>query len=276
MDPSYYEKNGFLQKLPNPGRIYHPVQAEDAFQTLSGNNLKAAYENQKRFLAPNMPLCFGLEEVSYANPVFLESFLRWYLFLGEIGHSQKLLDYLDVAYVFDNSPRTRDLDGDGPLFFRETKTPFPKWFCVETALPGHPGNSSRTSAMELPENFQKQCVISDPSHAGRFAPRKVSEISRTPCRLGLEALGKGRALLVSSETDYPGWMALVGASWRPLESVNGGFRGLILEDGEDHAILTYRPVSFRLGCFLSLLACSFWAALIFRLVFSTAKAREET
>jgi len=98
---------------------------------------------------------------------------------------------------------------------------------------------------------------------GDYSFRKVNETKRTANEVELSALGTGKALLVSSEMDYPGWRFAAGGIERALEDVNYGFRGAVLNPGEEKATLVYRPVSFRLGCFLSLLVMGFWASYFF-------------
>ena len=114
-------------------------------------------------------------------------------------------------------------------------------------------------------NYGTTCFVEDPALAGNYRPRKVEEIDRTPQRVDFKIEGQGKCLLVSSETAYPGWTARVEGQPRSLERVNHVFRGLLLNDGESHAVISYAPVSFRLGLFLSLLVCAFWSAGFFRL-----------
>ena len=108
-------------------------------------------------------------------------------------------------------------------------------------------------------NYRKDCFVEDPAAAGVYQPRKVSETMRSGQALGLEAAGSGQALLVSSETAYPGWRARVEGNPRPLEVVNHVFRGLLLKDGETRVSLSYEPATFRLGLFAALLALAILA-----------------
>lgn len=82
------------------------------------------------------------------------------------------------------------------------------------------------------------------------------------------AEGAGRALLASSETNYPGWKALVELNGslgeRPLELVNHAFKGLVLNAGESKALLVYVPATFRLGLFLCLMVWGFWTSLLLK------------
>ncbi len=249
LDNTYYEKPPeFLDGLRVPGRFYFPLREADDFQTISGNSVQEAYEKQKSALVPNLPLGYGREEIGFANPLFLRSFLGWYFLMGE-APNPKLADYLNVAYVF-----RRETDGRFS-WVQSASAPLPKWFAVQKALPDRASPGAYLES--LPGDFKGNCVVSA-AHAGAYAPRRVEEISRTPSEVRLMAKGRGMALLVSSETAYPGWRAQVKGVEKPVETVNQDFRGILLEDGENEVELRYAPTSFRLGCFLFLCACGLW------------------
>jgi len=80
----------------------------------------------------------------------------------------------------------------------------------------------------------------------------------------LKAEGRGRALLVSSETADPGWKAQVDGKPKTLQMVNYAFRGIVLNEGESRVVLNYEPLSFRLGLFLAFLVMGWWIEQIFK------------
>jgi hypothetical protein len=91
-----------------------------------------------------------------------------------------------------------------------------------------------------------------------YSSREVREIRRDPNRVLLEAKGKGRAFLASSEAAYPGWKIRTGEGKRAMVRVNHDFRGVALAEGETRVETVFEPVTVRLGLFLSLLACGVW------------------
>jgi len=251
MERAFYdEKPLVLEKTRMSGRIYQSPKVTDSYGVLSASSVSGIYGHLKEALAPNFPLAFGQEEVSYVNPLMLNFYLRCYLWQGD-GPPQKVLDYLSAQY---------SMNEEGEI----SKNPgaYPKWFSVRTAGPLRLWQGSHAFPFLLPDDLRDTCVILNSSVYGEYSPREVSEAFRDPGRIDLKAQGKGRALLVSSETAYPGWSASVNGNRRSLEIVNGGFRGLVLNDGEEEVSLSYRPNSFKLGCFLSLLVLGLWLGMV--------------
>ena len=259
MAKDYYGiKPPLTEKLVKPGRIHHPLGLVDGFLVVGGNSVSDVYQKLKDVMAPNWPLGLGLEETCFINSLFLRSYFKWYGLsaVRQYKGYEKILDYLNVRYALGEKPNGsfKEIGRLSPaLGIWENSNPLPKWYSVSGAVG------------QFPVDFTKECFVSDDSLKGNYDARSVSEIYRTPSRIILEAKGSGRALLVSSETLYPGWMAVIDGKERSLQDVNHGFRGLRLESGEEKAALVYHPTSFRLGCFLSLMVCGFWVGLILKM-----------
>lgn len=260
--------------LAKPGRIYHTYPVISQLNSVSGPSVRGAYDFLKEELAPNWPLGVGLEETFDRNSFFQDSYLRWCFGSMEFSKSlaRKSLDYLGVRYVIGErsfAPGLPPLSAPGcPVPVAENPHPLPAWFGVERALPEFDWNGDMSRAAQGSFDFKTDCFTSDPALAGNYVPRQVQETPVGPNQVNLLAPGKGRALLVSSGTFFPGWNYSIwerGSIWgheMPVAEVNHGFQGIRLGEGENLAVLTYRPVSFRLGCFLSFLICGLWAAMI--------------
>jgi uncharacterized membrane protein YfhO len=72
---------------------------------------------------------------------------------------------------------------------------------------------------------------------------------------------QGRALLVMSETYYPGWQAMVNGKAAKIYRVDGDLRGVIVPAGSSRVDFRYRPRSVLIGGSLTVLA--FLGALLF-------------
>ncbi len=256
MAKSYYETQPkIMEKMVKPGRIHHPLALVEGFRVVAGSSVGDVYEKLKASMVPDRPLGLGLEETCFYNSLFLRSYLKWYgLASGPRPQGlDRVLDYLNVRYFWGAKPGLQWVEGgsrNSPWGLWENPKPLPKWFSVPRA------------GGLFPVDFGKECFVADPALYGGYHLRQVSESGRTPSRLSLEMKGTGKALLVSSETLYPGWSAVIDGKTRPVIEVNRGFKGLVIENGEEKAALVYHPTSFRLGCFCSLLVCGFWAGMI--------------
>ena len=272
MDRSFYDNPPSLAGLLSkpgpsgaaPGRLYQTPDWVDEHLMVSGQGVADAYLKVKNSLAPNWPLCFGLVQADYENTLFLKPALGW-LYLPQktkAETSRKILDFLGIGFVM-GIPAPPGMDeSDGEIWKNPTKLPI--WFPVERALDWN-SQSKLGDPFEAPKfDLKKEVVTLEHNLVGNYAPRKVSEEFRSANEIRISASGHGRALLASSEMAYPGWWARVNGVFRPLETVNGNFRGLVLNEGETEVEVVYRPLAFRLGCFLSLLACGVWAFMILR------------
>lgn len=264
----YYDQPArLLSVMPDRGRIFFAPSLMEEARHLKGDDMVQAYDTAKQRLLPNWPLTYSREEAQMYNTFLLPGPGLWaaQALKYSVTHSREVLNYLDVRYVFGNCT-FKDLKPLSPMPVPVAENPkaYPKWFSVGRALPASTLEGDFARAAREKISYKGVCFIAEAGKAGDYAPRKVSETARTPQRLELSAVGGGRALLVSSETQYPGWKATVDGKERPVETVNHVFRGVALNDGEERVVLSYEPAAFRLGLFVSLLVCGLWGGLLFQ------------
>ncbi len=73
-------------------------------------------------------------------------------------------------------------------------------------------------------------------------------------RLELTVRAQSQAMLVLSETFYPGWRATVNGASQTIYKVDGDLRGIIVPRGDSTIVVEYRPLSVYAGAVLTLLA----------------------
>jgi uncharacterized membrane protein YfhO len=113
-----------------------------------------------------------------------------------------------------------------------------------------------------------RALLADP----HYTPRDTV-ILHEPLAFALETTGSGTTtvtqfapeeITVSVQTDtpaivslahphYPGWQATLDGVTTPLERAYGGFSAVAVPAGQHSLTLAYRPVSFRVGLWLSLI-----------------------
>jgi hypothetical protein len=75
-----------------------------------------------------------------------------------------------------------------------------------------------------------------------------------PERVAIRARSDGQGLLVLSDNHYPGWKATVDGEPADVERVDYMFRGVRLGPGTHVVEFRYRPLSYRIGWIVSLVA----------------------
>ncbi len=96
----------------------------------------------------------------------------------------------------------------------------------------------------------------DPNLSGAGPPwpelREARIIEYEPERVVIEVNSPGPALLVLTDTHYPGWRATLAGKEQEILRANGLFRAVRVAGGRQRVEFEYRPASLRAGAALSL------------------------
>ncbi|HVM01845.1 MAG TPA: YfhO family protein [Acidimicrobiales bacterium] len=91
-----------------------------------------------------------------------------------------------------------------------------------------------------------------PPGPGSCGPAGEATVERyEPERVSVAARARGPAVLVVSDTWFPGWQATVDGEAAPVLEVDHALRGVAVPAGEHRVELRFRPASFRAGAALS-------------------------
>lgn len=82
----------------------------------------------------------------------------------------------------------------------------------------------------------------------------VLEVAWSDCLIRSVVMTGTPALVVLSDVWYPGWTAEVNGQEISILKANGMFRAVPVPAGRSVVVMTYQPVSYRLGVFMMLLA----------------------
>jgi hypothetical protein len=107
----------------------------------------------------------------------------------------------------------------------------------------------------------REAVVEGPLPAGLGGGdmQAVTVAEYSPHRVRLSTGDAAPALLVTSETWYPGWHASVDGREQPLLLVNGAFRGLALPPGAHDVRMWFSPAILWWSMAVSLIA---WAGFV--------------
>jgi hypothetical protein len=98
-----------------------------------------------------------------------------------------------------------------------------------------------TTIVEGLDSFTTQRNASDHAEIVAYAPERVE----------IHAVNAQHALLVLSDSAYPGWLATVDGVPAPIYTTNYLFRGIALPPGDHTVFFHYQPRSWRIGLWLS-------------------------
>lgn len=82
-------------------------------------------------------------------------------------------------------------------------------------------------------------------------PGEVRVVRYTSNRVELETQSAGPSLLVSSETDYPGWRATVDGVEVAIRPTNYAFRGVVVPAGRHTVVMEFRPMILGWGALVT-------------------------
>jgi hypothetical protein len=158
------------------------------------------------------------------------------------------------------------VDGDGKVPISENPTPLPIWYSVRKAIAALPTlEEDFLRADKTKMDYGKACFIQDASKAGSYEFRQVLIHEETPNHVEIYAPGKGKTIIVSSTSAYPGWKVFhAEGGWQPLKLINPDFQGFVLDENERVSLVYYQPLSFRLGLFMALLVVGLWMGLLLK------------
>lgn len=183
------------------------------------------------------------------------------------GASLVRLDPREFPTLYDVTSVARVLVGgrDGGVVGLDNEDALPRAY-----LAGVRGRVERDTALRrvASSDFDLHSgVLLEPaassSEAGpaRIAPARI--VDYAPERVVVEALAEQSALLVLTDTFYPGWRALVDGEPARIWRANGLHRAVAVGPGRHRVVFEYRPGSFRLGAAVSLASLAIAGAAIF-------------
>lgn len=263
---SYYlDPPKALASLGEEGRYLHSPKVLENAGWLEGPDADAAYQTPKERLYPDWPMIWGASSVVGYNTIGFRGFRQWRdgVFTVSPGLSRSALDFLRVRYLFGKNTFgdfARVADAGGIPVYKNTRS-LPIWSCAGEVRSSRGMREDWETLSGEKKGFGDLAFVEGWGEPARLARRDIGEKSDGPNAWALRLAPGGKALLVSSETAAPGWIARVDGTPRAPVVVHGTFRGLILEPGDQSVRWVYEPATFRLGAFLGLLAVGCWAAL---------------
>lgn len=231
-------------------------------------------------LQPNTFSVFGVQDVRGYASVFSKRYLQFArswegksgdaigglrVYLGQAYHARHLLDLMGVRYVLFN-PRSEtehryqglelvERNDEGAIY--RNPTALPRAFLVHQAEVVREDEAllTRLAAPNFPVSTTVLLAMPppplDPLPPGET---EVVSISRyEPMHVTVQTEVRGSAMLVLSDTYYPGWEALLDGQPARIYAANSILRGVAVPAGKHTIEFRYRPRPFFIGATMSLL-----------------------
>jgi hypothetical protein len=180
------------------------------------------------------------------------------------------LDLLNVRYI---AVAGKQRDGqpiftDGPWRVYENPTGCPRSWIVHEVILEPSVEKIKERIQEPGFNLLNTAFVNKPIPPGLLGEgQSKASINFTlyeANRMELAVRSESPGLLVLSEIYYPGWEALVNGLPKHIYKVDGILRGLLLDRGDSHVVVRYRPRSILLGAASS--AFTFTGIAVFALI----------
>jgi hypothetical protein len=227
------------------------------------------------WMAHNSPVIFGLRDIHGSDSLRVRRSFE--LVSGEDLDQARyppsdspLLDALGVRYLMTRQ-RVEDgwmlaYPGQSPIY--ENTEAVPRARLVHDFRTGT--DAEGMAALQEGGRRARKAILhpdgTGPELARRSSPAlgdpaaKVSFVRDAPNEIVIETESAAPALLVLSDSYYPGWRAWVYETPATIVRANYAFRGIAVPAGRQRVTLRYEPTSFRLGLYISLLAVSLLSA----------------
>ncbi len=258
------------------GTVINPIQPDNWWHQLSGG---AQYVLDNVGQARVFPLGMGSERatVSHLGQYFPSVYRvrsagghgsslmlnRTSVFLDK-AHPVQAVRALGVKYLLTEGQMGADAAATFPIAYSdqdsvvyENQTPLPRAFVVHEVIQVNTPNQAmgyfqnidldprRTVVLETADN------IPSPSEAATGSAAAI--VNETPLRVEIEVNADGAGYLVLLDTFYPGWVARVDGQPSSIYRANYIGRAVFVPLGRHIVEFKYRPLSFMIGAWLSLI-----------------------
>ena len=268
------------------GTTVNPIRPDSWWHNLSGG---AQYVMQHLEEGRVFPLGMGSEEAAvsklgqffpsahqvhsaggHGSPLMLA---RHHTFLHQ-AHPVQMVQLLGVRYILTEGRMGEDAEATYPLVHSdeqsvvyENRDPLPRAFIVHDAIRVDSPDEALTHFQDLDIDPRHTVILetdaSAPAPAVSASAGNSTAIitQQNPQLVEIETSLADDGYLVLLDTYYPGWAATVDGGHTPIYRANFIERAVFVPAGEHVVRFEYRPLSFRVGVWISLLVLVVMAVL---------------
>lgn len=287
----WYNANKFLPFSPKE-MIFPNAPVLTALQSLTRD--QRFFAIGKAQIRTNLAAAYHLSSPEYFDPLHVRRYAELVSF-ANTGDSQNGITRSDILIVHDATPsadtadrriRLLDLVSVSHLLFRKDELPVPAgvepaWQDATWYITTRPSALPRmyvVSSAEVVRDARAQVDrLFDPS----FDPRSTVLLEMQPTEeiipdanarilaiayqeqsVVTRVQTSAPAILVLTDTWYPGWIARVDGKDSPIYRANYTFRAVVVPQGEHEVVFSYEPFSVRLGLIISIVCVALWVFMV--------------
>ena len=179
------------------------------------------------------------------------------------AHPVQAIRVLGVRYLLTEGQMGADVAATYPLAYSdedsyvyENRTPLPRALMVHQTIQVDTPQAALAYFEKANLDPRQTVVLETESHlppaAQSSAGSSATIINETPQHLEIEVNAAADGYLVLLDTFYPGWVARIDNQTTPIYRANYIARAVFVPSGRHIVQFEYRPLSFRIGVWLSL------------------------
>jgi len=207
-------------------------------------------------LMPNLNLLDGISLVNNFDPLLPERYAAWqdWMETADPSVAKKWLTLANTGAELSINPQS----GQQPFLTPLTPGPRAAWTnCAESAT--SPEAAFNAVNEQLEQDNQVDCVVLEKEIELNLSSYlegsgSVTIVEETAKRLLLSVNSDSAGWLVVRDSWYPGWQSRVDGQIVPLYHADYLFKAVPLSDGNHQIALEYKPKSFTIGLWVSLVA----------------------
>jgi hypothetical protein len=264
-----------LNPFTDPQMAYPETDAIHWLQDHAGHDrvTSLASEGFRDWMPHNSPMVFGLRDIHGSDSLRVKRSFE--LVSGpELAQAtypppdSPVMAALGVRYLITRrtvGDRWQLVsDSDVPIY--EDRDALPRAFVVSDFTMGADEDFADLLAGGAAELRRKALLAPGPTplqlpSKGAPPPETPATFDRdAPDEVVIETNAETPGLLVLLDSYYPGWRARVYEAPVAVHRANYGFRGVEIPAGRQVVTFSYEPATFRIGLFVSLIACAALAA----------------
>jgi hypothetical protein len=264
----------FLQTRPQAYRFYvdetfdYNTKFEGYFRFQSfGPNDLSYWQSLKETLIPNLGVYVGLASSNNYDPLVVGRWQRLTDLLKEAGGPQqaKLLALMNIGYFIDDgSVRVGPTVYTNEIFtIQQVPEPLPRAYFVSQVFPAK-SEAEAVSRLTSPDfDYHREVIIMGGAvelealrqTQGQAEEKRaaVTVIEQRPNRVSLAVDAPEAGFVILTDVFFRGWQATLDGQPAQIWPANLAFRAVAVEAGTHEIIFSYRPRSFTIGLWVSVI-----------------------